>query len=66
MKSFLFKVGDKVRCIHPDNRMTGTVIARGRYSKHAEKFNYTAGDRFYILEGGSEMEVVVEDFLRKA
>jgi hypothetical protein len=63
MKKFKFKVGDEVRGTYPGKEFSGVVIARGRYTVAAEKFRYTAGDHFYLIETSRGMETSVEYFL---
>lgn len=64
MKNFKFNVGSKVRGVHPENKFSGVVIGRGSYEKAAEKFQYTAGDRFYLVETPcGEVRSCIEDYL---
>lgn len=61
--TFKFKVGDRVKCTHEDSDAQGPVIARGRYSRGVAKFCYGPGDRYYVLESGGSLEVVIEQYL---
>lgn len=66
MPKFKFEVGQRVRCTYKGEEFSGVVIARGRYTKASEKFHYTAGDRFYLVElPGGGMDSAVEHFLEE-
>jgi len=65
---FQFKVGDKVRSTYPVVPFQGIVVARTRYTKGAEAYDYVKGEALYIVDGGgnNNQETFVECFLELA
>lgn len=66
MSAFKFQVGETVK-LDSGVRLSGTIIARGKYPVCAKQRFFTPGDRYYLVDGHDDrrVHVVIEGYLEK-